>query len=126
MAYVRDIMKKDIIAAGTEDLITEISKILTDKKMSNIPIVNQKGELVGVVSEQDIIKSMGREDFMKMTAKDIMTKDVLSVKENDCIEYVSKIFTEKPYRRLPVVRNKKVVGIITRDDIISSFMGHYY
>jgi len=126
MAYVREVMKKSFISAKINDNVQQISRELTKSKISNIPIINNKGELVGIVSEQDIIKAMESEKFMKMTAKDIMTTDILSVKEEDCLEYVSKIFTEHTYRRLPVIRNKKIVGIIERKDIINNFMTHYY
>jgi len=126
MAYVRDVMKKEIISAKIDDNIPKISKLLAEKKISNIPVVNKKDELVGIVSEQDIIKAMESENFMNMTAKNIMTKPVLSVKETDGLEYVSKIFVERPYRRLPVTRDKKVVGVITREEIIQSFMSDYY
>ena len=119
-------MEKEIVTAKTKDNIQKISKILTQKKINNMPVINEKGELIGIVSEQDIIRAMESENFMKMTAKDIMTKKVFSVKENNSIEYVSKIFIERPYRRLPVTRNKKVVGTITREDIISNFMSDYY
>ena len=126
MAYVRDMMNKNIAVAKTNDSIKRISRILRERNISNMPVVNSAGELVGIVSEQDIIRAMESEDFMKMTAKDIMTTSVLSVKENDHVEYVSKIFVERPYRSLPVTKNKKVIGIITREDIISNFMSDYY
>jgi acetoin utilization protein AcuB len=126
MACVKDVMKKEIITAKINDNIQKISKILSQKKISKIPVINKNDELVGVVSEQDIIKAMESENFAKMTARDIMTKNVFSVKMNDSLEYVSKAFIERPYRRLPVTRNKKVVGSITRDDIIHSFMSDYY
>ncbi|NQU95096.1 MAG: CBS domain-containing protein [Candidatus Omnitrophica bacterium] len=126
MAYVRDVMEKEIVTGKSSDSIQKISKVLTEKKMSNIPIMGEQDELVGIVSEQDILRAMESENFINKIANDIMTKKVLSVKENDSLEYVSKIFTEYPYRRLPVTRNKKVVGSITREDIISSFMSDYY
>lgn len=126
MAYVRDVMKKEIIAAKIHDPVQHISKTLTGKGISNMPVINENGNLIGIISEQDIIRAMESEDFMKMAAKDIMTKNVLSAKENDSLEYVAKLFTEHPFRRLPVTRGKKVIGVITRDDIISSFMGNYY
>ena len=126
MAYVRDVMKKGIMAAKLNDSVQHISKLLTGKNISNLPVINEKHELVGVVSEQDIIRALESDDFMEKTARDIMTKNVLSVKENDSLEYVAKVFTDKPYRRLPVTRGRKVVGVITRDEIISSFMSDYY
>lgn len=126
MAYVRDVMKKELVFAKTDDTVKKICGILSKKKMSNIPIVNKKGELCGVVSEQDIIRGIESAGFMRLTAKSIMTESVLSVKENDSLEYVAKLFTEKTFRRLPVLRGKKVVGVVTRDDIIHSFMSDYY
>jgi len=126
MSYVRDVMKKEIITAKVHEPIQHISKILTEKKISNIPVIDTGGALIGIVSEQDIIRAMESDNFMKLTAKDIMTKAVCSVKENDSLEYVSKLFIEHPFRRLPVTRNKKVVGAVTREDIINSFMSDYY
>lgn len=126
MAYVRDVMEKDIVTAKMNDPVREIGKILTEKNISNMPVTDEKGNLVGIVSEQDIIKTMYSENFAKMKAQDIMTKDVLSVKENDPLEHVSNIFIKHPYRRLPVTSDNKVVGIITREDIIKNFMSDYY
>ena len=126
MAFARDIMSKEIIVARVDDGIQKVSRILTEKCISNIPIVSKKDELTGIVSEQDIIKAMKDKNFMKMCAKDVMTTNITSLKENDSLEYISKIFTERPYRRLPVVRNKKVVGAVTRESIISTFMSDYY
>ncbi|MBN1354284.1 MAG: CBS domain-containing protein [Candidatus Omnitrophica bacterium] len=126
MGYVRDIMKKEIIAAKASDSVQQISKFLTEKKISNIPIINETGELVGIVSEQDIIRAMESEKFMTMTARDIMTTDIVVVKESDSLEHVAKIFTERPFRRLPVVKDNKVIGIVTRENIIKNFMSDYY
>ena len=126
MTYVREIMKKGIVAARADDSIQKICKLLSGKKISNIPIINKKNELVGIVSEQDIIRTMERRGFKKKKARHVMTKKVLSIKEGDSLEYVSKIFVEQPYRRLPVTRNKKIVGVVTREDIITSFTSDYY
>ena len=126
MPYVRDVMETEIVVAKERDNIRHLSKVLTSKNISNIPITDSRGALIGVVSEQDIIRAMESEKFLKITAGDIMTKSVMSVKENDSLEYVSKIFVEHPFRRLPVTRGKKVVGSVTRDNIINTFMADYY
>ena len=123
---VRDVMKTKPVTVKTEEEFKKLGKILTEENLSNVAVVNKKGELVGVVSEQDIIKAMKQNGFMKKKAQDIMSKKIISVKENDTLEVVAKIFTEKPFRRLPVVRNKKVVGSIERDNIINTFMSNYY
>ncbi|MBL7157955.1 MAG: CBS domain-containing protein [Candidatus Omnitrophica bacterium] len=124
--FVRDVMETKPVTVKTGESFKKLGKVLTEENLSNIAVVNEKGELAGIVSEQDVIKAMKTGDFMKKKARDIMTKCVISVKENDTLEVVAKIFTEKPFRRLPVVRNKKVVGSIQRDDIINTFMSSYY
>ena len=58
MEYVKDVMIREIIALKSEDSLRNISKVLTEKQVSNLPVVNSKKELIGVVSEQDIIKAM--------------------------------------------------------------------
>lgn len=126
MAYVRDVMKKDIITVKSNENLRKISKMLIQKKICNIPVVNEKNNLIGIVSEKDILRVMESKDFTRMTAKDAMTSEVTSVKEEDSLEYVSKIFIGQPYRHLPVTRNRKIVGIITRENIINSFMSDYY
>ena len=126
MAFVRDIMKKEVIVAKADDSIRQVSKILTEKKISNMPVINKKEEILGIISEKDIIRAMECDDCMKKTAKNVMTTEILSVKEGDPVEYVSKIFIEGPYRRLPVTRNKRVIGVVTRESIIKSFMKDYY
>ena len=126
MTYVRDVMKKNVVTIGVDDKVQKISKLLVKEKVNNFPVVNNKNELIGLVSEKDILEAMESKNFIKMTAKNIMTKKVVSVKENDPLEYVAKIFIEYPYRRLPVKRGKKVIGVIARNDIINSFLSDYY
>ena len=126
MAYVRDVMRRDAILIREKDNVQKISKLLTEYKISNAPVVNAANELLGIVSEKDIIKAMKEDDFSKFTARDIMTKGVVTVKENDPLEYVVKIFIDKPYRKLPVLDGKKVIAIINRENIIENFMNNYY
>ncbi len=126
MAVVKDVLKGRKFFTVTDSTpVKKIGKILTDKKITNIPVVSEKGYLSGIVSEKDIIKSFSRADFLHLKARDIMTAKVVFVKESDALEKVAKIFSEKILRRLPVVKHKKVIGVITRDDIISSFMKYY-
>ena len=124
--FVKDVMKKRAVTVKLTDNLKKVSKTLTEEGLSNVAVINGGGKLAGIISEQDIIKAMKDGNFLKKKAKDIMTKKVISVKENQTLEIVVKIFTEKPFRRLPVVRAGKIVGSIERDDIINTFMSSYY
>ena len=126
MATVKDVIKgRKFFTVQNDTPVKKISKVLTDMKVSNIPVVDKKGYLLGVVSEKDIIKCFSKSDFLSLKAEDIMTTKIIYVKDSDALEKVAKIFSEKTLRKLPVIKRKKVIGIITRDDIISRFMKYY-
>jgi len=88
--------------------------------------VDKNQNLVGFVSEKDIIQAIGSKDFLKKSVRGVMTRDLTTADENTSLDYISEVFAEKPLRRIPIVRGRKVVGIISRKDVIKRLMGHYY
>ena len=126
MLKVKDIMTKEVITIPEEMSVQEICATLIKHRLSGLPVIDKKKNLVGFVSERDIITSVNRKDFPGKKARDVMSKQVFSVKEDMSTEEVSKLFTEKPIRYVPVRRGNKVVGIISRKDVISRLLGQYY
>lgn len=126
MLKVKDIMTRDVITISQDMSVQEICGTLIKHRLSGLPVIDKKRNLVGFVSERDIIASINLKDFPNKKAKDVMTKRVFSVKENVSAEEASKIFTEKPFRYVPVIRSSKVVGVISRKDVINRLLGQYY
>ena len=126
MLKVKDIMTKTVVTVSQDMNVREICSLLIKHRLSGLPVTDKKGNLVGFVSERDIITSVSLNDFLEKKAKDIMTKKVFSVKENMSTDQASRIFTEKPFRYVPVTRGTKVVGIISRKDVIDRLLGQYY
>ena len=127
MLKVKDIMKKNFETVSENTNVHKICGILINNRVSGIPVVNKSRRLVGFVSERDIIATAySSSDLQKKKAKDIMTKKVISVKEDAPVQKVSKIFTEKPFRYIPVIKKGTVVGIISRKEVINRLMGQYY
>ena len=116
MPYVKDVMKKEIIVAKIHEPIQHISKLLTEKKISNIPVINGRGSLIGIVSEQDIIRAMESEDFMKLTAKDIMTGVAKSFVFGGIIDLIGC------YYGLNTSGGAEGVGKSTTTSIVTSFI----
>jgi len=138
------IMSRDIITVSPLTTVKEIAAILNEKKISGLPVVNEKKELVGIVSEGDLIWKVARphipphiqllggiiflENFgeislelkkmMALTASEIMTSKVVTITEETAVEDAAAMMLNKKINRLPVIRGKEVVGIITRSDII--------
>ncbi len=126
MTKAKDIMKKKVITVRDNAKVEEASKLLIEKKLSGIPVVDKNQNLVGFVSEKDIIQAIGSKDFLKKSVRGVMTRDLTTADENASLDYISEVFAEKPLRRVPIVRGRKIVGIISRKDVIKRLMGHYY
>ncbi|MBN2407105.1 MAG: CBS domain-containing protein [Elusimicrobia bacterium] len=129
MITAKDVMKQKNLVTVTENFnAKKVGELLLERKISSVPVVNGKKELVGIISEKDFIKSASENErrIEDLKAADIMEKKVVSVNYRDSLESITKTFTEYPYRRLPVLKDGKVVGVITRRDIIADFLGGYY
>jgi kojibiose phosphorylase len=127
MKRVRDIIKKEnFIYASENTPVMRVSRLLVENKVSSVPIINDDNELKGIISEQDILRVTESKKLAKLKAKDVMNKNVEYVKDDDHLEIAIRLFAERPYRRLPVLRGKAVVGVISRREVLSSCMGEYY
>jgi len=145
----RDIMNKPVITINKDASINELSSLLLKGKISGVPVLDQEGNMVGIVTEGDIIVqdtdlhfpryfklldsiiyleslSKFKENLRKHLAtrvEDIMTREVKTVNETTPINEIANLMTQRNINRVPVVDdNKKLVGIITRADIIKSMI----
>ena len=123
---VKDIMDRGVVTILPSAGVKEICKLLIKNKLSGVPVVDKSKKLVGFISERDIIDAISREGFLKRKVKDIMNKKAVSVRENMLTEEVAKIFTDYPFRYLPVTRGEKVIGSVTRREVIENLLGQYY
>lgn len=126
MATVSEIMVKKVITINESESIKGVCKMLVSQKLSGVPVVDAKDNLVGFISERDIIAAVGSKGFEGMKVSDVMTRKVLSIEENTPMEQVSQLFTDKPFRYIPVTKSGKLVGIVSRKDVIGRLLGQYY
>lgn len=126
MLRAKDIMRKDFGTVSEATDVQKVCNILIKNRVSGLPVINNNKKLIGFVSERDIITSISKHGSPKKKAKAIMTKKVVSVREDAPVEQISKIFTERPLRYIPVVRKGAVVGIISRKQVINRLLGQYY
>jgi len=117
----------------TEDIpINNAMKLMRDEKVRRLPVLNKKGELVGIVSERDLlyaspspVTSLSIHELhylvSKITVGGVMTKDVITVSEYTPLEEAARIMADNKIGGLPVVRDGKLVGIITESDLFRIF-----
>jgi CBS domain-containing protein len=139
-----DVMTTDVIVVDPDTTVQSLARLLAERGISGAPVVDSSGRLVGIVSEGDLlhraeigtahrhrerrrswwldhfasdlareyIKSHGR------TVKDIMTRDVMTVTEDIDLGEVAALLEAKRIKRVPVTRDGKVVGIISRANLV--------
>lgn len=126
MISARDIMKKRPSVVKTDDLIQSACRVLIKNRISGAPVIDKAGRLVGFISEKDIIKFLSQSRSANKRVEDIMKKKVKSVDEGACLDLISKIFSDRFYRCLPVTSKGKLVGVINRADIMDNLLAEHY
>ena len=118
----------------TEDTsVDEALRIMHEEKIRRLPVLNKHGRLVGIVSELDLLKvspspatslSMWEIPYLlsKIKMRDIMTRDVITVTEDTPLEEAARIMADNKIGGLPVMRDDKLVGIITETDMFKIFL----
>lgn len=117
----RDIMTGEVITVKPGASVKDLAKLLHKHKISGAPVVDTKGRIVGIVSEADILARKGRQ------VKAIMSTKVIGITEETPVEEIAAIMTNQKVKRLPVLRGEKIVGVVSRADIVSAIaMGRHF
>ncbi len=116
---VVEVMNKSVVTCHPMEKLGVIVNKLDLFHISGMPVV-EKGMLVGVISRTDILKGLKAGTLQDVMVQDVMTKEVVCVASADLAVNVARIMSEKSIIRVPVVDNDKLVGIVTRGDIIKA------
>ena len=110
----KDVMTRDIITVSPSIKIKDLAMILIRNQISGAPVADKKGKILGIVSEADIVAKRGKD------AKAIMSKKVISVPQDASVEEIARLMGTHAIKRLPVMDNGKIIGIVTRADIVNA------
>jgi CBS domain-containing protein len=140
-----DVMTTNVITVDPSTSVQEVARLLSERSISGVPVVDSQNRLVGIVSEGDLLHRVetGTErrvrrrrswwldtigsdeelarDYVKShgrTAKDVMTRDVISVAETTELADVATLLETKRIKRVPVVRDGQLVGIVSRANLV--------
>ncbi|MCK5419761.1 MAG: CBS domain-containing protein [Desulfobacterales bacterium] len=148
MLKVKDIMTREIITVSPETEIVNAAKILLEKRINGLPVIDAFGRLVGVLCQSDlvaqqmsipipsvftlldgyipltIIKRIDKEveKIAALTVKQAMTPNPVTVGPETDIEDVAKLMVDKKYHTLPVMEGDKVVGIVGKKDVLKTLL----
>jgi CBS domain-containing protein len=114
-----DVMNTPIVAASPNASAREIALHMLLGGFSGVPIADGNGSLVGIVTELDLIKALrAGKPLEHVSVTDIMTCDVVTVDVSTPVEEIMRIFECEHILRVPVMREGKIVGIVSRPDLL--------
>ena len=148
MTKVADVMTREVITVTPETSLRDLAEILSQKNFNGVPVVDDEGEVIGVVSESDLVERNKplhiptvfiildsiiplenpwrmQKEFKRLTAtkvEDIYSKPAVCVEPDTDISEVARIMSEKSIHTLPVVDRGKLVGVIGKGDVIRSLI----
>ena len=135
----KDVMTSGAVTVTPETPVQAVAKLMLERRISAVPVVDAKGRLQGIVSEGDLVRHVesGTErswwlklvvdrdatavDYLKSygrTAADVMTRDVVTVSERMPLAKIATLLERHRIKRVPVVRNGRVVGIVSRANLL--------
>lgn len=137
----KDVMTPNVITVDENTTVEEIAQTLLRWRISAVPVVDAKEQLIGIVSEGDLVRrtesgtdrlppwwlstiadpDTSASDYAKshgLFAKDVMTKDVTTVDENMSLAEIAQLLEERRIKRVPVLRQTKIIGIVSRANLL--------
>ena len=144
--YIKDIMTTDVITVSENDTVEKCANLLSIHDLSGLPVLDDTGQVKGIITEGDLIRRASRikgpaflellggiiyldnpntfldevKKSMGHFARDVMTKDVITVSPSSGIENAATLLVRKKVKRLPVLNDEgKLVGIVSRKDIMN-------
>lgn len=119
MFKARDIMTTDLITVGRRTPIHDAIRILVENNITGLPVVDEDMTLVGIISEKDVLGLLYNIEDKPGNVEDFMTEQVIFFNEEDSLIDITESLIEGNFRRIPIVTNGRLVGIISRKDIIA-------
>ena len=123
MLKAKDIMTKEVVGVKEEAPIYEAIEMLAKNEIAGIPVIEDDMTLVGIVTEKDVLRLFYADEQEKnKTVKDFMTRPAVYFDEDESLSDVCKCLINNDFRRVPVTSKGKVVGIISRPDVLKHIL----
>lgn len=130
----RDVMRREVVSVDPGLPVAEVAEVLAGKRISAVPVADDDGHLIGMVAVEHMV---GLQDdgkrphwreilarpallLQQTTVAEVMSRDVLTVEETTPLTTLIRLLAKRPIKRLPVVRDGHLVGIVSRVDVLQA------
>jgi CBS domain-containing protein len=120
VVLVRDIMSRPVVTAKETDTAADVAKLMAKHSIGCVLVSGRKGDTVGIVTERDIVQRIAAKNLLpsKVTVVESMSKPVITIRSNASVTDAAKLMNQKKVRRLAVIEDGKLTGILTMKDIL--------
>jgi CBS domain-containing protein len=118
MFKAKDLMTTHVVTVDVDDTIDQAITLMVKHRISGLPVLDREGRPIGIVSEFDLLELICEGQTEQDKVSHYMSPELFGVVEEDSWVAVADMFREKHVRRLPVLRDGKLVGIVTRHDLM--------
>ncbi|WP_026570479.1 MULTISPECIES: CBS domain-containing protein [Sediminibacillus] len=118
MKKLKEVMTTDLSVCSADDTLTEAAKIMTDHNVGAVPVCGTDRELLGMITDRDlVVRGLAKEKSPSSKVSDVMSGKLYSVAPDASVQEASSLMAEKQIRRLPVVENGKLAGMVSLGDL---------
>jgi acetoin utilization protein AcuB len=126
---VAEVMSRNVLFAHLDHSFTELCRLFFELNIHHLPVIDEEGQLIGIVSANDVLKAYGRRLPMlrqsdeatlnkEITIESIMTPNPVSARPDTSLKKAAELLTANNIQSLPIVDDGRVVGIITSRDLV--------
>ncbi|HLW01533.1 MAG TPA: CBS domain-containing protein [Ktedonobacterales bacterium] len=110
----RDIMTHKVCTTSPDECIRDAARILAERHISGMPVLDKTGAIIGMFTEADIISKQGE------YVKDIMSTEITTVQDDTPVDEIARILNQRKIKRVPVLARGCLVGVVSRADIVAA------
>jgi CBS domain-containing protein len=110
----------DVVTVAPQQTVSRVVRVLAENRIGAVPVINEEGQLVGIISERDIIRGMAEhaDAVVTLRADQLMTREVKTCSSEDQLVDIMEVMTLQRIRHLPVIQNGALHGIISIGDVV--------
>jgi len=124
--FAEQIMTTSVMTVTPDSSINHALNLFHKYKFRHIPVISSNHKLQGIISDRDILRELGlsQREHKKFVA-DVMTPEVLTASRKTDIRYITRLFIENRIGSIPIMEERRLIGIITRSDVLRAILNHY-